>query len=234
AVYLVGLLPFTNLLPRSIYLADRYEYLASIGFCTAAAALLCGKRMKNIRRAAAISIILMWTALCADRVAVWRNSSALWADINDKRIVPSRERHLSMANAYTFDGRWEDAIREFDQADTARTGDPKTLLRMANTLQMAGQDRRAEALMEKILRERPDNLGTMRRLIVLHIRKKRYEKAEERLRIFQSRMPARMASALRDLIRHDKSGEFEQAARVYRELSAITDTPRERAKPNKP
>ncbi|MCH8156831.1 MAG: glycosyltransferase family 39 protein, partial [Nitrospinae bacterium] len=33
AVYLVSLLPCTNILPRSIYLADRYEYMASLGFC---------------------------------------------------------------------------------------------------------------------------------------------------------------------------------------------------------
>ena len=51
------------------------------------------------------------------------------------------------------------------------------------------------------------------------------EEADVARAALQSRMPARMASALRDLIRYDKGGEIEQAVRVYRELRAVTDNP---------
>ena len=111
AVFLVGLFPFTNVIPHTIYMADRYAYLASIGFCAALATALLSIPWPKVRVTSIAFLIVLYSALCMNRVPIWKDSPTLWADVNQKRNISSFDHHRIMAGAYAFDGKWQKVDR---------------------------------------------------------------------------------------------------------------------------
>jgi len=217
-VFLVGLLPFTNALPRSIYLADRYEYLASIGFCTALSALLLSVPWQKVRVAAIAVVILLYSALCINRVPVWKDSPTLWADVNKKRNISALNDHRVMAGAHAFEGQWQKAVEEYEKAGIENLHDPEERMKVANIYSTVGNVDRAEQVMVRTLLKTPDYVPAMNRLIVLHISAKNYAKAREELKKYGPMFTEKENQLFKQLIQNDQTGKKEAAARVYHNL----------------
>ena len=218
ATYLFGLLPFTNILPRTIYLADRYEYLASVGFCFAVSILLLEINKAGLRVSAAGTLIVLYSVLSMDRIPVWKNSSTLWADTDHKRNTSRLEHHKNMANAYGFEGQWGKAVQEYESAGIDNVTDAETLLRISKIYMTAGQKEQAEQLLEKTINRYPQFFPAIHELIMWNIGSKDYRKAEDLLRFYEDRFEEKESVNIRNLIRYDKEGDLEQASLVYRNL----------------
>ena len=217
-VFLVGLFPFTNVLPRTIYLADRYEYLASIGFCTVLAAVLLSVPWKKVRVASIVLVILLYSALCVNRIPVWKDSPTLWADVNQKRNISDFDHHRIMAGSYAFEGQWDKAVAEYEKAGVENLRDPEERMKVANIYSTVGNHDRAELVMTNTLLRNPDYVPAMNRLIVLHISTKEYAKAEMDLKRFGHKFTENESKLFKKLIWYDRSGKLGNAAEVYRNL----------------
>lgn len=217
-VFLVGLLPFTNVLPRTIYLADRYEYLASIGFCAVVAAGLLALPARAVRVSAIALLVVIYSALSMHRIPVWKNSPTLWADVDQKRKILAADHHRIMGGAYAFEGEWQKALAEYEKAGMDSIRDPRELLKVANIYTTVGNIGEAESVIQKTLLKYPDYFPAMARLVILQLAEKKYEKASETLEGFQGKFTATENTLFRNLIRYDQKGQLPEAARVYREL----------------
>ena len=217
-VFLVGLLPFTNVLPRTIYLADRYEYLASIGFCLAVSAGLMAIPARAVRVFAMTLLLVAYSALSMQRIPVWKDSPALWADVDQKRNIPAAEHHRIMGGAHAFEGEWQKALAEYEKAGVDSIPDPQELLKVANIYATVGNIGQAESVIQKTLLKYPDYLPAMDRLIILQLVGKKYEEASETLKGFQEKFTATENTLFRNLIRYDQKGQLQEATEVYREL----------------
>lgn len=218
AVFLVGLSPFTNVIPRSIYMADRYAYLASIGFCTALAAVLLSVPRRGVRAAAIALLVVFYSALCMNRIPVWKDSPSLWADVNQKRNITAFDHHRVMAGSYAFEGQWQKAIEEYEKAGVENLGDPEERMKVANIYSTVGARGRAERVMLRTLERNPDYVPAMNRLIVLCISAGEYAKAGEYLVKFGSGFTENESRLFRKLIKYDRSGNLKRASEVYRGL----------------
>ncbi|GJL78986.1 MAG: hypothetical protein NPINA01_19750 [Nitrospinaceae bacterium] len=218
ALFLIGLSPFTNIIPHSIYMADRYEYLASIGFCTALAAVLLEIPWKKVRVVFVALLIVFYSALCMDRIPVWKDSPTLWADINQKRNITAFDHHRIMGGAYAFDGKWQNAVEEYEKAGVEKLNDPEERMRVASIYSTIGNHDRAEQVVSHTLLQTPDYIPAMNRLITLHISARDYRKAEEYLKKFSHKFTERENQLFGKLIRYAQKSDIKNATEVYRDL----------------
>ena len=218
AVFGIGLLPFTNLLPRTIYLADRYTYFASIGFCVFAAALLLKIPPKPLRVSVAGVVVLLYAALCVDRIAVWKDSPTLWADIDSKRTISASDHHRTMGAAHAFEGQWEQALAAYERAGLKNIQDPEERLKIANIYYTAGRLPESEKVILATLAKNPDHLPAVERLIVLNIMTQRFREAENHLLVYGANFTGPQKTLFSNLIGFAKFGDKEAAARTYRQL----------------
>ncbi len=220
-VYLVGLLPFTNILPRTIYLADRYEYLASLGFCAAVAAGVLKLSNRRVQTAALVLVLGFYTALTLDRVPVWKDSPTLWADVDRKRNISPREHHRLMAESYAFHGQWDQAVAQFEKVGLENLKGPDELLRVANIYFSAGKSEGAERLLTRIVRRDPEEAPAWFRLIVLHLSRGEHDRALSVWQVARKHFTPQETELCRELIRYDRQGRLEPARRVYGRLQFL-------------
>ncbi|KMP12693.1 hypothetical protein UR09_00420 [Candidatus Nitromaritima sp. SCGC AAA799-A02] len=221
AVYLISLLPFTNILPRTIYLADRYEYMASLGFCLILAYFLTRIPSPNIKASAVVFFVFIYGVLTIHRIPVWKDSPTLWADVDLKRNISPSQHHWVMGNAYAFQAQWDKAVIEYEAAGADQSNDPDTRLRLANIYLTVGNWGRAENITRKIIADFPDYLPAMTRLVTLHIRAGEYEKADRILNEFKGKFEPEEISYFNELVQHVKTGNHDKASFIYRKLTQL-------------
>ncbi|CAI2719530.1 tetratricopeptide repeat protein [Nitrospina watsonii] len=218
-VFFAGLLPFTNIMPRTIYLADRYLYLASIGFCLILASLLLRIRRPRLRLAGIIIMIALYGVLTIERVPVWRDSVTLWSDVVRKTDMDPDRKHLLMARAYGFEGRWEEALREYERMDLAARRDPQLWMTVANAYFTVGQRERAREIFERLMTACPQYLVPVMQGIALDIEQNRLDEARQRAQRFNNRFTVAERQWLQDVFRLQAVGRTEQVWQVFQRLS---------------
>jgi protein O-mannosyl-transferase len=67
-IYLGGLLEYTNIVSRNIYLADRYQYLSFLGFSLMFASCICLVRSLKLRLKVSVFFISAWIVLTMVRI----------------------------------------------------------------------------------------------------------------------------------------------------------------------
>ncbi|PIQ97131.1 MAG: hypothetical protein COV67_05860 [Nitrospinae bacterium CG11_big_fil_rev_8_21_14_0_20_56_8] len=219
AVFGAGLFPFTNVVPRTIYLADRYEYIASMGFCLILAVGIMRLSRPVYRAVLGVLLVVLFSALSIDRVKVWRDSPTLWADADRKRNIPSAQHHLLMGDSFAFHGRWREAAFEYEAAGPEQVTDPAIMMKVANGFVLSGNLERAETLVRAFLIRDPDFLSAASWLVLVRVGVKDYPRARGILDEFADRFTPQEYGFLKDLIEYDKEGEREEASRAYRDLT---------------
>jgi hypothetical protein len=111
----VWLLPVSNIIPLSVYYADRYMYMPAIGFFVLFGLLFsaAGARLgPKTAGAAAAAIVIALGASAFVRMDVWENEVTFWEDT--VRKSPGQDKgHLNLGYAYEMRGRFEEAEREY-------------------------------------------------------------------------------------------------------------------------
>ena len=101
---------------------DRYAYVAVLGL-----ALLIGYATRHrAGAAAALALLLIWSALSVAAVLNWRHAETLWT--HTLRVTPSSKTAvLSLGRLYFITGRYEEADRMYQQGLVLRPNDPDYL-----------------------------------------------------------------------------------------------------------
>jgi thioredoxin-like negative regulator of GroEL len=123
--YLITLLPVIGILQiGSQAAADRFTYLPSLGpfllFAALSTRLLDNKRFVWI--ALMIGLTLLMSFATIQQTQTWENTVALWENV--LKVIPRNCQiaHANLADGYLKEGRWAEALQEFDRG--IRLGPP--------------------------------------------------------------------------------------------------------------
>ena len=113
-LWLLGLLPVNNVLPRTaILMADRYLYLPAAGLYLLVLGLLA--RKPSVRGAVLTLVALVFGVLGILRTGAFADSRTIWADATEK-APQSALAWFQRANDAAVRGAWESAIEWSDTA----------------------------------------------------------------------------------------------------------------------
>jgi len=169
-VYLAALAPVLGLLQAGTQLvADRYSYLAVLGWGMLAAAWLRPRLESSLRAGALLAVaalLVFWGALTWRQTLVWRNSATLWEHalgLDPRDAVANLNMGLALADA----GRTDLAVEHFSRAlaaEPACVAAEDELLRAAAAGEPAADAARLNAVMEAnpVCRKARGNLVTAR------------------------------------------------------------------------
>lgn len=123
AFFLVTLMPVLNIIPTFNFVADRFLYLPSVGFCMFFAVIVSEIRQKlihtSLRDRVSILIVigtLVFYAVTAfGRGIVWKDDFTLWSDVLKKSPM-SVKAYTAIGTSYLREGRDDDALNMFKKA----------------------------------------------------------------------------------------------------------------------
>ena len=106
------------IMSRSVFMAERYVYLSSIGLFLIFA-LLIEKIKHNYLKTFVIIVIAGYALFCSfqtyNRIKIWKNSYTLWND-----VIESVDVHyfpyLKRGNAFMLDGLYSQAMKNFNKS----------------------------------------------------------------------------------------------------------------------
>lgn len=157
--YLAQLSPVLGLFQNGPQVAaDRYTYLACLGWAILAAGLLAAAGRRHAAAAAGLGtcIVLALAIRTVQQVRVWRNSETLWT--HALSVDPNCHiAHSNLAQVYWDDGRLADFVRHSEaylrmepQANDVRLG-------LANGLMRLNRPSEAAEQLALVLARQPDN-----------------------------------------------------------------------------
>jgi tetratricopeptide (TPR) repeat protein len=162
--------------------ADRYQYVSSVGFCLAAGLLFAGAGRTHWQRAAARAVFALYLLVCGWAVfryaEAWRNSLTLWTHVLSR--YPTAYFPLNMRGlARHENGRSAEALRDFDEAARCHPREARTYLNRGFVRDKLGDVEGALADYETYVSLKPgDPLGYNNRGL-LHLRAGRHAPAAE-------------------------------------------------------
>jgi protein O-mannosyl-transferase len=120
ALFFLGLVPVSQIVPLTTLMNDRYLYFPMLG-----AAWIVGGYLSRLNDSLAesrikpaylaISLILIpCTLLSYQRATVWRNSIALWSDTSEK-LPTLKDPLATLAEAYNFDNQPGKALETYEK-----------------------------------------------------------------------------------------------------------------------
>lgn len=230
-VFFAGLLPYTNIMPRTIYLADRYLYLASMGFCLIVATLLLRIRPVRMRLAGIIMLVVLYGALTIERVPVWHNSIVLWSDVIQKTNMNPDRGHILLARAYGFEGQWDRAVQEYGQVDLSAQPDPQLWTDVARAYVTTNQLDLARGILERLAESCPQHVIPATRLLALDIEQDRLHRARQRAQELGRQLTDEERLLLDSIFRLRAEGQTEAMWRAFSRLDYLIE---QRIAPHKP
>lgn len=139
------------------FVADHFQYLASLGPIALIAALASTPMKKPAVRAAAVVLLLILGSLVFQRARVFKNSETLWNDVLAKSPSAARMAHENLAQHFTNLGRTPDAIPHFDKALAIKPDAIDTRMSYAVALHAIGRIDDAIANLKQVLARDPVN-----------------------------------------------------------------------------
>jgi hypothetical protein len=124
ALFFIGLLPVSQIVPLVTLMNDRYLYFPMLGAAALAACAIVGGSawpdvLTSKRLIVASVVCAVLVAVCAtltrERVGVWKNSATLWADAVEKAPNVALT-HDAFGEGLMERGRVDDAIRQYEIA----------------------------------------------------------------------------------------------------------------------
>lgn len=186
-VYLVVLAPNSGIIPFSGQItADRYSYMAMLGWVPVVAVLFCRLWQVTLRaRPVAMGMTALGVLLIVglilftwDQCRTWHDSEALWNHALDHGAVDSSMAHYNMAIVLYSQGKLDAAAAQNAEAIQLNPGDFTVQNFMGIVLQGQGNLEAAAAQFAEALRLNPDYLDAHYNLGIILSRQRRFEEAE--------------------------------------------------------
>ncbi|MFH1069219.1 MAG: tetratricopeptide repeat protein, partial [Candidatus Glassbacteria bacterium] len=178
--------PSSGVVPLEILRADRYTLTMLPAFAIAVAYLLrefaggAGASREKRLRTAVCAVPLVFAVLFVSRLAVWRNSETLWADVLNKR--PDHYIALNgMAKVRLDQGDTTSAITYYNRALEANPHSVLSLQSLGILYDKAGDHREAEDCLLKAVSEPADRAQSRMMLAEFYLRRARLTEARAAL-----------------------------------------------------
>ncbi len=167
ALFFLGLVPVSQIVPLATLMNDRYLYFPMLGAAWIVGGLLSrlADRFPDKKiNPALVLIVLILVPLAVvsyQRSKVWRNSIALWSDVVSK-LPTLRDQRAALAAAYLYDGQKEKALTVYEevfalQRDFADPLAERKALKEAATLYLeSGRPDKAYPLLRTLTTKFPD------------------------------------------------------------------------------
>jgi Flp pilus assembly protein TadD len=184
AWFFITLFPVSNIIPIQIFIAERYLYLPSVGFCLLFALaieeahLRLPARKKIAPLVFFVLAITSYSAMTIDRNLDWRDEVTLWTrtveaspnSINahknlDRALNHSYYRHqVDKGLIYFNEGKYQEALNEFEVAAIFRPNDPIVYIYLGNVYTAVGMFDLAELEYRVAIELDPENPGYINNL----------------------------------------------------------------------
>jgi len=219
---LLAILPVSQLVPIITLMNDRYLYFPMIGAAALAGAGVSyvdgrlGKRGGRLFHAVIVAILLALAVTSHLREAVWQNSRTLWQDAAGK--VPARFdvwEGLGEAWQMLSPPRPAEAERAYLRAFSLYSSSPNNLYNLATLYVSQGNMVRGEALLQRLLRLRPEHVMGWAALGDIHLARGDYRGAEDAYKRAESLQPEALQVAGKLANLYLVSGELEKARTYY-------------------
>jgi len=180
--FFIAWLPASNIIPISTKMADRYIYIASIGFFLWLSLyfyrIIKKKKIYMIMGCIVLTLVLgSLSALTVHRNTVWKNSGTLWQD-SLKKDPGNFLAHTNLGNYLFLTGKKDQAERHYKEALRNAPYDVKALDNLGMVYTMKGEYEKAELSYRKLLKFKPDNLEIDQKIGELMIKTGQLDKAE--------------------------------------------------------
>ena len=178
AVLLLGLLPYCGFVYIYQGMAERFTYLAAIGFVLAV--VTSGMLAKPLQRRVLLGCLAVWAAWGAWRVTArvqdWQEPIALFR--NSLATTP-RSAYLEkdLGDVYKAQGELQEALTEYKKSLSITLDDPKTILNYATTLEQTGDKSQAEVQYRRVTEFLPRDSAAYVDLEELYIEEGRLDEA---------------------------------------------------------
>ncbi|MBW4039185.1 MAG: tetratricopeptide repeat protein [Acidobacteria bacterium] len=178
AILLLGLLPYCGFVYIYQGMAERFAYLAAIGFVLAliAAAILVHPRQQQVLLGC-VALWALWGAWrLVTRVHNWQQPLALYQ--NSLAATPqSAYLRKNLGDVYLSQGNPRSALAEYTHSLALAPNNPKTILNDASALQQAGDNARAEVQYRRVIQLLPHESAAYVDLESLYIEQGRLQDA---------------------------------------------------------
>ncbi|HSY36152.1 MAG TPA: tetratricopeptide repeat protein [Acidobacteriaceae bacterium] len=178
ATLLIGLLPYCGFVYIYQGMAERYDYLASIGFVlTLVGGLLLVPQFQRRILLGCLGIWIAWGVWrTIVRVQDWEHPLALY--LHSLEATPrSAFLQKNLGDIYTAQGDPHQAVAAYTRSLALSPNDPKTLLNDAAALQQTGNPSQAEAQYRRVIELRPHDSAAYVDLESLDIEQHRFDDA---------------------------------------------------------
>jgi tetratricopeptide (TPR) repeat protein len=156
AVYVATLVPVLGLFQNGPQIvADRYSYLACLGWALLAGALAAwNRRGAAVTRAVIATWLVVLATLAWQQAGIWQDSISLWrhAVTHNPR---SRAAHGNLAEGYETAGRFADAERHYFSALALSSAKAPWLSSLGKLYERWGRPEDARRAYSEALRDRP-------------------------------------------------------------------------------
>jgi tetratricopeptide (TPR) repeat protein len=229
--FLITLLPFLNIVPISILLADRYVFLASFGYCLVAGSLLnrifeagSGMALSNLFKALGLVFFLTLMAgyswMTVQQNRVWRDSFSLWSD-SVRKYPWSNLGNAMMGTVLLKRGEDREAVKHLERAIRVRPTDALSRAFLGYAYDRLDQPAKALEQLWEAVRLMPNETAIRLQLAEVYSHQKEYEKAEQILKDALARNPKSEEVRLRlgDLYR--RAGRLQDAIHQLEETLGL-------------
>ncbi|RMH70812.1 MAG: tetratricopeptide repeat protein [Gemmatimonadetes bacterium] len=133
--YLINLLPVSNLIPAAYFVAERYLYLPSVGFCLLVGyglwAWLINKRFRPLGIGVLALLIGLYGFKTIDRNGDWKSNYTLWSAA--LKVDPNNPHaHFYLGNVYRERGDLAQAAHHYEQSLKLEPNQIRTLTNLGN------------------------------------------------------------------------------------------------------
>ena len=180
--FFISLIPFSNVIPLVILMAERYLYLPSIGFCLLLAFVLSkiyNVDKKHIKTGIVIFIVLLlsfYSFIAISRNAEWRDNLTLWTETVKDSPMSSRA-HDNLGFTYEHMGNYEVAIKEFIKAVELKPDNFRALSNLGVALAKIKEYNKSIFYLEESLKINPYRYKTYNKLGLVYSEIGDYEPA---------------------------------------------------------
>jgi len=185
-IYLLVLAPNSGIIPFSGQItADRYSYMAMLGFVPAVAGFFCrlwqaslrARSVAMVATALGLGLVVGLIPITRDQCLTWRNSETLWTYALRHGAADSSMAQYNMAIVLYSQGKLDAAAAHNAEAIQLNPGDFTVQNFMGIVLQRQGNLEAAAAQFAKALRLSPDYVGAHYNLGVVLSRQGKFDQA---------------------------------------------------------
>lgn len=126
--FLITLLPASNIIPVQEFMAERYLYIPSLGFCLLLAWVISKLKFKAIL---VVLISLIFAYLTFERNLIWKDALSLWSD-TVKKTPLSEIAYFNLGNAYQRVGQTDQAIEAYLRAIANKPASMGSFINLGN------------------------------------------------------------------------------------------------------